>query len=462
MLLRCMPTRLLTMALLAFCLTTVQAKNIEFAIMPGSVIEAHADLEEQCEKCHVRFNPGAQPQLCLDCHEAVAEDVKTKQGYHGRLEDTNCRDCHTDHKGRDARIVELDEISFDHAQTDFQLIGKHEKASCESCHEAGILYRKTPSACIACHRKEDEHKGSFGERCESCHRETDWKQLTFHHDTDTDFRLVGRHRDTPCTDCHTGPLHEQETPGRCHDCHSKDDAHKRGLGKKCETCHTAKSWKDINFNHHTDTGFKLRHKHASAQCDSCHLPGRNPAKTSANCYSCHAEDDRKKGHKGRYGKKCNSCHNEKAFKPSTFKHDRDTRYPLRYKHKNVKCDSCHKGKSIHDKLDTACVTCHETDDMDKGHKGRYGNKCETCHVEKSFKTIIFEHDRDTEYPLTGRHRKAKCDNCHEEPIGLVEMDTRCYACHKTDDIHFGTYDLRCDKCHINEDWRKVKERDDVR
>jgi len=457
-----MLTSHLAMVLLTLCLPPVHAKNIEFAIMPGSVIEGHADLEDQCGKCHVRFNPDAQPQLCLDCHKPVAEDIRKNQGYHGRLEDQNCRDCHTDHKGRNARIVMLEETTFDHTQTDFHLIGKHETAACEACHEPGILHRKALSECVSCHRKEDEHKGTFGERCESCHRETAWNQLTFHHDIDTRFHLVGRHRNVSCTDCHTGPLYQQETPNRCHDCHSKDDAHKRSLGNNCETCHTAKSWKDTTFNHNADTRFKLHDKHASARCSGCHTAGSVPDKLPGNCYSCHAENDRKKGHKGRYGKKCESCHDEKAFNPSTFRHDRDTRYPLRYKHKGVKCNSCHTGSNIYTRLDTACVTCHEGDDMKKGHKGRYGEKCGTCHTEKSFKTIIFEHDRDTSYPLTGKHRQAKCDNCHKEPLGMVEVGARCHTCHEHDDIHFGTYDLRCEKCHVTDDWRKVQKRQDAR
>lgn len=493
--------------------------------MPGSVIKGHADLEAKCENCHVRFDRDAQPRLCLDCHKPIAADVRTKQGFHGRLKEKNCRACHTEHKGRDARIVVLDEKRFDHAKTDFLLRGKHANVPCKDCHQAGTPHRKassgcvachrkddthkgnlgdkcgnchdendwkkarfdhsrtkfdlrdgheklacakchadqrfakTPRDCLGCHRKDDAHKGAFGARCETCHKETRWDQPSFRHDTDTRYRLLGKHLEARCASCHTGPLYRQKTPNRCNDCHRKNDVHKLSLGDKCETCHNEKSWKSARFDHNRDTKFALRDKHATAKCETCHKPSSPHAILPTGCNGCHAEDDRKKGHKGRYGEKCESCHNEKSFKPSTFVHDRDTQYLLRGKHKQVKCDSCHKGPSIHDKLGTKCVSCHERDDMERGHKGRYGQKCETCHVEKDFKTINFDHDRDTSYLLTGKHRLAKCDNCHKEPLGSPKFDKRCYGCHKSDDVHFGSYDLRCDQCHVTEDWRKVIKRD---
>ena len=496
--------------------------------MPGNVIGGHADLETKCDNCHVRFNRDAQPRLCLACHKPIASDVRTGQGFHGRLKERNCRECHTDHKGRDARIVALDEKRFDHTRTDFLLRGKHANEPCDNCHRAGIPHRKAPSECVSCHRKDDKHKGNLGDKCGNCHDENDWKKArfdhektkfplrfahedaacekchveqrfaktprdclschrkddahkgafgarcetchneekwnrpTFRHNADTRFRLLGRHIEARCTSCHTKPLYRQKTPTRCRDCHAKDDVHKRSQGDKCEACHSEKSWKTARFDHNRETDFVLRDKHASAKCESCHKPSNEKEKLPSRCNACHAEDDQKKGHKGRYGEKCGSCHNEKAFKPSTFLHDRDTRYLLRGRHKQAKCDSCHKGPSIHDKLETRCYSCHQRDDLEKGHQGRYGEKCETCHVEQDFKTVNFDHDRDTSYLLTGKHRKAKCDNCHTVPLGSPKFDKRCHTCHKSDDVHFGSFDLRCDQCHVTEDWRKVLKREGVR
>ncbi len=493
--------------------------------MPGEVIKGHADLESKCANCHVRFDRDAQPRLCMDCHKTVAGDVRMGTGYHGRLKERVCRECHTDHKGRNARIVLLDEKRFDHRQTDFQLKGKHEGESCVSCHKRGTKYAKAPSDCVSCHRKDDKHKGNlgtkcsnchdekdwkeahfdhsktkfelrdahedvactkchvgqryaktprdclschrgddahkgkFGARCESCHRETKWDRPTFNHGADTSFKLLGRHQDTRCASCHTGQLYKQKLPKRCNDCHEKDDVHKKGLGQKCESCHNESSWKNQRFDHNKDTKFILRDKHEATKCQSCHKPEKPHEKLSTRCNACHADDDLKRGHKGRYGDKCESCHNEKAFKPSTFDHDRETDYLLKGKHRKVKCDSCHKGPSIHDKMEKQCVACHERDDMEKGHQGRYGRKCETCHIEKDFNTTVFDHDRDTTFLLLGKHRQTKCESCHKEPVNSAKFDKRCYGCHKKDDIHFESYGLVCDKCHVTEDWRKVRERD---
>ena len=48
-------------------------------------------------------------EKCLDCHKEVASDVRGKMGYHGRIAERECRTCHTEHRGRDAKVVLLDE-----------------------------------------------------------------------------------------------------------------------------------------------------------------------------------------------------------------------------------------------------------------------------------------------------------------------------------------------------------------
>ena len=140
--------------------------------MPGKVIAGHAKYEQECANCHVKFDKAAQDGLCLDCHKEVARDVRAKQGYHGRLKPEACRSCHTDHKGRDVNIVQLDEKAFDHAKTDFALAGAHPRVACRTCHVAGKKYREAPGACDGCHRKDDKHKGALGPKCADCHTET--------------------------------------------------------------------------------------------------------------------------------------------------------------------------------------------------------------------------------------------------------------------------------------------------
>ena len=320
-----------------------RAESLETVLMPGKVIEGHADLEGDCKNCHARFKKSAQSALCLDCHKDVARDVSQKQGHHGRLTEQECRACHTEHKGRAMNIAPVNEKSFDHKLTDFLLKGghAHAKVLCRDCHKPEVKFRDAPSDCFACHRKDDTHKGSLGTQCADCHDEVDWKKTRFDHGK-TKFPLTGKHRDVTCKDCHADPKFKG-APTACVACHKKDDDHKGRYGTKCESCHSDRDWKTSTFNHDRDTKYALRGKHIQAKCDSCHSGFLYQEKLKTACVACHKADDDKKGHKGRFGEKCQSCHTEKDWGITIFNHDRDTKYPLRGKHVTAKCDSCHTG-----------------------------------------------------------------------------------------------------------------------
>jgi hypothetical protein len=79
--------------------------------------------------------------------------------------------------------------------------GKHVKTECDKCHEPAKKYSQAPEDCLACHRKDDTHKGCAGPKCADCHTENDWKERSFDHDK-TRFALTGKHVDTKCADCH--------------------------------------------------------------------------------------------------------------------------------------------------------------------------------------------------------------------------------------------------------------------
>ena len=90
--------------------------QIETLVMPGKVISGHADLESECSNCHKKFERGKQRELCLDCHDDVAADLKSERGFHGlpgNARTQECASCHTDHEGRDADI--LGAIGFENA-----------------------------------------------------------------------------------------------------------------------------------------------------------------------------------------------------------------------------------------------------------------------------------------------------------------------------------------------------------
>ena len=425
------------------------ADNVETALMPGQVIEGHAKWEEDCAKCHKRFDKGAQNALCQECHKDIRKDVEQKQGSHGRFkEQRDCKSCHTEHKGRAENIAPMTDQTFDHERTDFPLKGAHanaKKVECKACHKSKAKYRDAPSDCYACHKKDDKHKENLGPACADCHTEKNWKDTAakFNHDK-TRYPLRGKHVDAKCQDCHANERYKN-TPTDCFSCHKKDDKHKGQEGTKCEECHDDRSWKKSPFDHNKSR-FPLMGKHAKIECKKCHL---TPAFKDAplDCYACHKKDDK---HKGTYGEKCESCHAESDWKTITFDHDLHSKYPLRGRHITTKCESCHKGPLYKGTTPVACLACHKKDDK---HKGLFAEKCETCHTERNWKVLLFEHDHDTKYLLRGKHLTTRCESCHKGPLYKDPTPVACLACHKKDDKHKGQFAEKCETCHTERNWK---------
>lgn len=438
----------LTCLTIGFVNSPAWSSTLETALMPGNVIKGHAKYEEQCERCHEPFNKAAQTQLCQSCHKKVATDIKQKRGFHGRTRKLGeCRACHTEHKGRTARIAKFDQHLFDHSRTDFALNGEHSKVKCANCHLPRVKYRHAPLACNACHKKDDKHRGTLGPNCANCHTEEKWKKIKFNH-SKTRFPLIGKHQTVACDDCHKIQRFKG-TPRDCYSCHKKDDYHNGVFGKKCKGCHTIDGWKVVTFNHNKHTKYPLRGRHATTKCESCHKRPVAKTKTPTTCYACHRGDDK---HKGEFGKKCHTCHTAKNWKHQIFDHARHTKFPLRGKHRKANCKKCHTGHLYKQTLQSTCLACHKKDDK---HKGRFGKKCQACHLEKSWKIILFKHDRDTKYPLLGKHRKVKCESCHKGNLYKTKLKSTCYACHKKDDKHKGQEGRKCGKCHNERSWKKV-------
>ena len=448
----------------------VQAESLEKALMPGEVSRFHEKYESDCNKCHMRFDKAAQARLCLDCHKDVAADINTKTRLHGKQEEKNCKNCHAEHKGRSAALVVLDKEKFDHAKTNFQLTGAHKDITtkCANCHIKPAKFRDASKLCNDCHRKDDQekgHKGSLGKQCDNCHNDRTWKEVRFDHEK-TKFPLAGgKHAETKCASCHIDRIYNI-APKECIACHKKDDqekGHKGRYSTKCESCHSDKGWKILRFNHDVDTHYVLRGKHVSAKCDSCHLSEKGALykqKLSTKCVDCHKKDDQEKGHRGALGERCENCHSERNWKTTSFNHD-ETHFPLRDKHKDAKCEACHKGGvsglNAKLKLEKTCVACHLKDDQEKGHKGRYGNKCETCHAEKSWNITIFDHNRETKFILRDKHKLTKCDACHLPEKGAlyqaIKLESRCISCHKKDDKHKNQLGDKCENCHNEKRWQ---------
>ena len=119
-------------------------------VSPGDLAEAHAELEglTRCTKCH-EAGAGVSAERCLECHEEVQTQVRTRRGYHADLDEL-CERCHPDHRGRDFDMVQLDPERFNHQSTGFALAGGHE-IECEECHIERDTWTGLSRACESCH-----------------------------------------------------------------------------------------------------------------------------------------------------------------------------------------------------------------------------------------------------------------------------------------------------------------------
>jgi len=371
--------------------TSAGATQIEAVLSPGPLIEGHAKTESNCDNCHLPFKKGGQDSLCIACHKDAGRDIERKTGFHGRIKNRGeCRSCHTDHRGRDARIVIASESTFDHAQTDYPLQDAHLKVRCANCHLLGKKYREALRTCGGCHDKDDNkkgHQGKFGSKCESCHTAKDWKTIRFDHDRDTKYALRGKHKQTRCAECHPRRLYVDKAPVLCNACHKKDDdkkGHKGKEGPRCQDCHFETDWKTTkNKFDHGLTVFPLMGKHAQVKCEKCHET-QEFKQAKVACVACHRKDD-DKVHKGRLGEICEDCHNAVDWKRWSFDHETRTRFALEGKHAKLNCYACHtqpvKGRAL---LPMTCAPCHSGDDE---HAGRFGQDCGRCHTEQSWKDL---------------------------------------------------------------------------
>lgn len=431
---------------------TVQALEIEQFFMPGDLISEHRELESECTSCHVRGRDTTQNKLCLDCHDhaLVAEDIREKQGFHGRDKNAGtleCKSCHSDHKGRDARVVWLNKDNFDHQFTDFRLSGKHELVECTACHLKDKKYREAKQTCYECHSEDDVHEGDLGKQCQDCHEAAGWTQTGFDHGK-TDFELKFAHQQVSCNACHIAGQYK-DTPKQCVDCHAIRDVHVGRFGKKCESCHREKAWDKSIFDHNQDTRYKLEGKHRRQACNDCHADDYKVSEKHnndpRNCYSCHRTDD---VHNKLNGKKCQDCHVPRGWRYVEFDHGTNTEFPLEGAHESLVCEACHTLGAKTKKIEINCYSCHKQDDV---HKRDQGTSCDQCHNDIAWQNEVrFDHDLSN-FALIGQHAVVGCESCHVSSV-FSDAGNLCIDCHRDDDLHKQGLGEDCSECHNPNAW----------
>jgi hypothetical protein len=403
-------------------------------LSPGKLARPHADLEglENCTQCHT---PGAQldQAKCLNCHPALTARLEAGKGYHARLRDRRCVECHSDHRGPDYEMIHWQPERFDHDSTGYALEGGHARAKCAQCHKTRS-YLGLAAECLGCHA--DEHRGQLGGDCLTCHTYQAWKPAPFDHRR-TRFPLSGKHAQVACAQCHPQGRYRDIPFGTCRDCHA--DYHQGQFAADCQACHAESGWKPARFDHR-QARFPLSGKHARVACARCHPQGRYRPLAFSGCGDCHRDP-----HRPSLGPACQGCHAAAGWKETreTFDHER-TGYPLRGRHAQVACERCHAAGKFRDLSFGTCRDCHAD-----YHQGQLAADCQECHAESGWKPARFDH-RQARFPLSGKHAQVACAQCH--PQGQYRpLAVECRNCHA--DYHQGQFAADCQACHAEEGWK---------
>jgi len=487
-------------------LTCLTAPPLAGQISPGPLARAHGDLEgtANCVKCH-RGGRSALSAQCASCHREIGWLAEQGRGVHGApaVRSQACATCHPDHAGAGFELVKWPEGSaerFDHRRAGWPLTQRHAETACADCHAAkyqtgpartlaagsrGGRWTGLETGCGGCH--EDIHRGALGADCAQCHDASRWTTTPgFSHDT-TGYPLTDKHTTVACEKCHlTAALAtRQDAAGRpvpvyrpvphesCAACHR--DPHAGRLGERCASCHTTKSFQQIDKEHfdHQRTRYPLEGRHATTGCAACHGRFATAAQKKpafASCSSCHADAHNRTGTLAGRNEDCATCHTLNGFAParlSLAQHAR-TAYPLEGKHTRVTCSACHvkatgaqaarwgTARVVLQPPSATCRSCHGDDHGSQLSARPDRGECAACHTTSGWapsRLTPADHAR-LGFPLLDRHAAASCAACHgvARP-GLPAMtataslgrarfrfelaETECAACHQ--DPHGGRY-----------------------
>lgn len=445
----------------------VTASMTLFRSSPGDLAAPHAAVAGSsfigdCRKCHA---PAGLTKGCLSCHEEMAAQIADKKGFHGKTLEakvSNCAPCHSDHVGKEFALVNKASwggtvpTTFDHAQADYKLKGKHATLGCADCHAKHAPRFSLPrfsshprkgtflglsQDCASCHK--DPHAGGKADECAKCHSQEKWKPAPgFDHDKF--YPLRDEHAKVGCAKCHApgadAPVSRSaavvifgKTKGKkCADCHQ--DPHRTKWKLACGVCHTDKAvpWATADPRmtkaQHEATGFRVAKPHDKAKCKDCHAPEKPYAqrygmpgspgrsRTEKACEVCH-----KDAHAGQFlpaHPRCLDCHGELAFKPSHFTAKEHAVWPLKGGHEKAACAACHikdaaLGVVRFVKVRTDCAFCHKDAHAGQFRDRRGRTTCENCHRDVgSWKKLIFDHNAMSKFKLDAAHAPVACKECH--------------------------------------------------
>lgn len=159
-----------------------------------------AHVATPCFACHQKEEKWSFRKIgerCVDCHKDVHAGQIDTRWYPNQT----CENCHTTEKWTGKN-------NFNHSQTAFKLVGKHDEQDCRACHVPDHTYKYgkfkgLPATCASCH--EDAHNRQFEQKgitdCARCHGFNSWDMNDFDHNK-TRFKLEGKHVGVACEKCH--------------------------------------------------------------------------------------------------------------------------------------------------------------------------------------------------------------------------------------------------------------------
>jgi predicted CXXCH cytochrome family protein len=408
--------RIAILAVLFVGLTTSPALA---QLSPGKLSRAHAHLSglTNCSHCHKLGSRDVQPK-CLGCHTEISTMVAEERGLHAGEDFSQCVDCHVEHQGEEYDLIYWPDgrEEFAHQDTGFLLTGAHDKLKCRQCHQSRYVVDPAPLAALG-KNLERTYLG-LSPACDACHR-----------------------------DIHGGQFEQN-----------------------CTSCHDVNAWKPAALFTHETTRFPLTGKHERVDCARCHRPAPATAGDEpvvrfvgvayAGCADCHADP-----HAGSLGSDCRTCHTTAGWREidgAAFDHSL-TRYPLRGKHRQVRCEACHRKAGSKPAFD-ACGDCHRDVHDSAALQRPHLAACEDCHSVDGFRPVTYTMSRHEQsgFPLQGAHRAIPCSACHPPNAGavaeLVVAHGHCTDCHADPHPQSMTVvapnrDPGCQSCHHQDSWR---------
>lgn len=227
---------------------------------PGTLSNAHAFLDHNCSACHTP-GKGAEAINCIVCH-ANDDSILQRQPTAFHSDIGNCRDCHSEHRGRHAEMTDMDHDvlavigrkNLAETATD----GSESAALLAWLKHAGTDGSKAPASdfvhpqltanertlnCASCHQNDDQHFGLFGTDCSSCHEATRWNLPEFRHPSSNS---------KDCSQCHQAPPSHYMMHFKMISAKVAGKPHAKV--SECYTCHQTTSWPDIKgvgwYKHH--------------------------------------------------------------------------------------------------------------------------------------------------------------------------------------------------------------------